>query len=284
MNSCNLFPDFQFEGFIHKVFSTEVWIKFNSNFHLSYNGSEYKVSFHFSRTPMRRCHAAVNMALKHLGPQMLFPTTVKVQPPQLHLEERGSVCTSDGHVSSEDIKDCTASNECSPESSVSGGGRTPSRLPVVERLFGLKMSSSSIHSNNEDSQLSSCRSDMPVKCHMNALHITSKMSEDAQSSDLKQYVKCEETTKPHMQKNGVLKEAKFLDIRKRKIKWFNSNLNFHQKEAVRNILKGEARPLPYVIFGPPGTGKTVTLVEAILQILTLLPDSRWVIAFYFLNF
>jgi primosomal protein N' len=283
MNSCNLFADFQFEGFIHKVFSTEVWIKFSSNFHSSYNGSEYKVSFHFSQMPMRLCHAAVNMALTHLGPQMLFPTAVKVQPPQLQLEEGKSNCTSDGNVSSEDIKKHTASNKCSYELSASGEGKTPPRLPVVERLFGLKKSSSSTCSNNEKAELSSCHSDIPV-CHTNTLHISTKMSEETQSNDLKQYVKCEETTKPNMYKNGMLKEAKVLNVQKRKLKWINSNLNFHQKEAVHNILKGEARPLPYVIFGPPGTGKTVTLVEAVLQVLTLLPDSRYVIVFYFLKF
>ncbi|KAK2500261.1 hypothetical protein MC885_018589 [Smutsia gigantea] len=56
--------------------------------------------------------------------------------------------------------------------------------------------------------------------------------------------------------------------------FFNPVLNENQKLAVRRILSGDCRPLPYVLFGPPGTGKTVTIIEAILQVYHALPDSR----------
>ncbi|XP_033121738.1 putative helicase mov-10-B.1 [Anneissia japonica] len=52
------------------------------------------------------------------------------------------------------------------------------------------------------------------------------------------------------------------------ITFFDSNIgkNDQQSAAVRHITEGSSRPAPYLVFGPPGTGKTVTIVEAIKQV------------------
>ncbi|CAH0559688.1 unnamed protein product [Brassicogethes aeneus] len=42
--------------------------------------------------------------------------------------------------------------------------------------------------------------------------------------------------------------------------------NQEQKKAVSSILYNSSGNVPYIVFGPPGTGKTVTIVEAILQL------------------
>lgn len=51
-------------------------------------------------------------------------------------------------------------------------------------------------------------------------------------------------------------------------KLFQKNLSREQIEAVSNIVgKKWNNKSPYLLFGPPGTGKTMTIVESVLQIL-----------------
>ncbi|KAM3877752.1 putative helicase mov-10-B.1 [Diretmus argenteus] len=53
-----------------------------------------------------------------------------------------------------------------------------------------------------------------------------------------------------------------------KLRMFNQQLesNPEQHAAIEQIVAGSSKPAPYLLFGPPGTGKTVTLVEAMNQI------------------
>ncbi|KAF7291968.1 RNA helicase [Mycena indigotica] len=60
------------------------------------------------------------------------------------------------------------------------------------------------------------------------------------------------------------------------IKVFNPLIaaNAPQLQAVVSITKRPVGSVPFIIFGPPGTGKTVTMVEAILQVLAANPNAR----------
>ncbi|XP_039120023.1 probable RNA helicase SDE3 [Dioscorea cayenensis subsp. rotundata] len=58
-----------------------------------------------------------------------------------------------------------------------------------------------------------------------------------------------------------------------KLQPFNPDINKEQASCVKMILGCRGTP-PYVIHGPPGTGKTMTLVEAILQIYMTSKKAR----------
>ncbi|KAI1789433.1 P-loop containing nucleoside triphosphate hydrolase protein [Ganoderma leucocontextum] len=57
---------------------------------------------------------------------------------------------------------------------------------------------------------------------------------------------------------------------------FNSSIgtNIPQLAAVMSIVQLRPGSAPFILFGPPGTGKTVTLVETIYQLLLAYPDAR----------
>ncbi|CAI5777818.1 Hypothetical predicted protein [Podarcis lilfordi] len=60
------------------------------------------------------------------------------------------------------------------------------------------------------------------------------------------------------------------------LKLYDRNLESNQEQvkAVYQVVAGMSRPAPYLIFGPPGTGKTVTMVEAINQVLKHVEGSH----------
>lgn len=136
----------KYEGFIHEIRAAEILLKFNNDFHDSYEHQYVDAQFYFNRTPLRRCHQAIEHAL-NMDEETIFPKKVEEKEPLV------------------------------------------------------------------------------------------KMTED-------------------------------------KMKFFNLNLNERQKKAVHRILSACGRPTPYVLFGPPGTGKSVTVVESILQVLKNLKHSR----------
>jgi helicase MOV-10 len=49
---------------------------------------------------------------------------------------------------------------------------------------------------------------------------------------------------------------------------FDHTINYEQAHAVKSICTADYGLLPYLISGPPGTGKTKTLVETAMQLLT----------------
>ncbi|QDS68531.1 hypothetical protein FKW77_010898 [Venturia effusa] len=58
-----------------------------------------------------------------------------------------------------------------------------------------------------------------------------------------------------------------LNSAKSKINCFNKLLNFEQLKAVNAVFENNYGILPFLISGPPGTGKTMTTVEAVLQLV-----------------
>jgi helicase MOV-10 len=57
----------------------------------------------------------------------------------------------------------------------------------------------------------------------------------------------------------------------------NHILNEEQLLAVSYMLKAPFLHAPYVLFGPPGTGKTVTIVEYIIQVVRLTGGTKRVL-------
>lgn len=89
--------------------------------------------------------------------------------------------------------------------------------------------------------------------------------EDAAKNHLASYLRNFTGVKPHSDKKDTVS-----------FKWMNKTIgqNREQEMAVRNIFNRSSFPSPYIVFGPPGTGKSSTIIEAIAQIVKLRPKTH----------
>ncbi|KAK9332581.1 P-loop containing nucleoside triphosphate hydrolase protein [Lipomyces starkeyi] len=55
------------------------------------------------------------------------------------------------------------------------------------------------------------------------------------------------------------------------LEWYDKDLNYEQQRAIDSILKRNYGDVPFLISGPPGTGKTKTMVELALQLVRVSP-------------
>ncbi|XP_029039267.2 probable RNA helicase armi [Osmia bicornis bicornis] len=260
----------KYEGFIHRITNTDIFLKFNYKFHQDYNYEDCQVTFKCSNSAMQRCHNAINMAVHRLGSNFLFPTYVIEKESQIDLEELETndkpISKQLGHQRNDSVSSESSTSSTPTSNKSSNTSRSSTKISVVQRLFNVKpiqenkeceTSSITLTKNNQDVETPK-RTDVDKNLLDKTLSRNSRETSDSSyNTELQPYI---------------------TQIKKRKLIWFNQNLNYYQKEAVKNILKGNARPLPYVIFGPPGTGKTITLCETILQILSTIPESRLLIA------
>lgn len=72
-------------------------------------------------------------------------------------------------------------------------------------------------------------------------------------------------------KNEIWNPVRSLRAREIKYKYYGrynlkNSKNSEQAMAIHYIINKTALPAPYILFGPPGTGKTATIVEAIAQV------------------
>lgn len=58
--------------------------------------------------------------------------------------------------------------------------------------------------------------------------------------------------KKNLQLEVSLSDGGNIELNGKEHEFFNKSLNDYQKRAVVNILRGETRPLPYIVYGPPG--------------------------------
>ncbi|KAJ3281806.1 hypothetical protein HK104_011261 [Borealophlyctis nickersoniae] len=64
------------------------------------------------------------------------------------------------------------------------------------------------------------------------------------------------------------------EMPKIELEMFDEDLNWEQRKAVQAVIRADYGNVPFIILGPPGTGKTKTVVEAIRQVVASDPNAH----------
>ena len=238
----------KFEGCIHEVRSKSILLMFDERFHQFYCGEVYDIEFKMSRSQFKRMHQAIGEVEKNFGEDVLFPKMVKTSQPQVDFV----------------LENPKIRYKIFPSKSrIAKKSPVKRRRSVVQTLFNEKL-----EKPGEEWVLPK------YSLHLKEEKIVKKTPKKPLQYEFKMH---QTKIKPYFPKDRLESVKSGQTV----LKWVNKSLNPEQKSAVMRILTGQARPLPYVIYGPPGTGKTVTVVETIIQIFKLRPDSRYV--FYYIS-
>lgn len=256
-----------YEGYIHKISAKHLYLKFAPEFHDCYNGEDVAIMAVASRTTYRRMHQAVGLAVRNLGNSFLFPSKVPLKEPQV-------IFVYDKYLDdNETIKQ--NAEKFNPSMQITNTANEITKFANKKNIVKKELSAKVV---TDDTVCSTTEIVPDLKQPIEYLNNFKNPVFEASPDNIEK----SNLLLVHNDCNSGQFKKKFFTSHHRttcfKLEWYNKSLNYYQKEAVRNILLGKARPLPYFIFGPPGTGKTVTLVETILQIMRLIPHSRLLVA------
>nr|XP_038936489.1 RNA helicase Mov10l1 isoform X3 [Rattus norvegicus] len=303
----------EYIGYVMEIHEEDVTLKLNPGFEQMYNFEPMDVEFTYNRTTSRRCHYALEQVI-HLGVKVLFPEEIILQSPQVtgnwslaqDTKSDGQSITKVTRNDGQSITNITKNDGQSITNITKNDGQSITKVTKndgqsitnITKNDGQSITSitknggqsiNKVTRNDGQSITNITRNDGQsiTKVTKNGGQSISKVTRnDGQSiTKNKKTVKdqTKNTTKErHLsttdQPEKTASTAETMDEiqipRARDKEFFNPVLNENQKLAVRRILSGDCRPLPYILFGPPGTGKTVTIIEAVLQVHYALPDSR----------